>query len=151
MRADPSSQRQTTGVAKQARAAKQAAPAEQRRRAKRPVSAVAAATFAVVAAALGAVGLALSPMAWAGPRPASSRAPASASPATAVPAPATTLAPLGTHLAPPPSTLPLTDKPPSAHVSGVLAVLSGAGFAVALLIMAVQYVLTRPRGRGHGF
>jgi hypothetical protein len=44
-----------------------------------------------------------------------------------------------------PSTVPLTTKQQSSHVSPVFAALSGAGFFVALLIMGVRFLLTRPR------
>lgn len=48
----------------------------------------------------------------------------------------------------PPSTIPLTTKGQSGHVSPVFAVLSGVGAAVVLLILGTQWLLTRP-GRRH--
>ena len=48
----------------------------------------------------------------------------------------------------PPSTLPLTTKEQSGHVNPVFAELSGVGFFIALVLMAVQAVLTRRGGRG---
>lgn len=60
----------------------------------------------------------------------------------------TTIAPLGGHLPVPPSTLPLLTKGDSSHVSPVYAALSGAGFFVALCIMAGRWILTRPRRLG---
>jgi uncharacterized membrane protein YciS (DUF1049 family) len=49
-----------------------------------------------------------------------------------------------------PSTLPLTTRSSSAHVSPVLAALSGVGFFVALVIIAVQWIRTRPRKASAG-
>jgi len=46
------------------------------------------------------------------------------------------------------STLPLATKAQNAHVNPLFAYLSGIGFAVALLIMLTQYVLTRAGRRG---
>jgi len=56
----------------------------------------------------------------------------------------TTIAPIGGRIPVPPSTLPLSTKAQSAHVSPVFAALSGAGFFVAFVIMASRFVLTRP-------
>jgi hypothetical protein len=44
--------------------------------------------------------------------------------------------------------LPLTTKKQSGHVSPVFAELSGVGFFVALVLIAVQAVLTRRGGKG---
>jgi hypothetical protein len=55
----------------------------------------------------------------------------------------TTIAPIDGRIPVPPSTLPLRTKTQSAHVSPVLAALSGAGFFVAFLIMAGRFILTR--------
>jgi hypothetical protein len=46
-----------------------------------------------------------------------------------------------------PSTIPLTTKGQSSHVSPVFAILSGVGAAVVLLILATQWFLTRPGRR----
>lgn len=67
---------------------------------------------------------------------------------TVAPTTTSTVAPLPGNLAPTPSTLPLTYKKQSGHVSPVFAALSGAGFAIALILLATQAVLTR-KGR-HG-
>jgi hypothetical protein len=56
----------------------------------------------------------------------------------------TTIAAIGNRLPVTPSTLPFSTKSQSAHVSPVFAALSGAGFLVAFVIMAVTFVLTRP-------
>jgi hypothetical protein len=66
---------------------------------------------------------------------------------TTVPPPATTttIVAIGGHLPPPPSTVPLTTKGTSAHVSPVFAALSGAGFFVAFVIMATRFLITSPR------
>ncbi|MHB1535750.1 MAG: hypothetical protein ACYC1D_14315 [Acidimicrobiales bacterium] len=60
----------------------------------------------------------------------------------------TTLAPLPKVVAPPPLTVPLSTKAPSAHVDPVFADLSGIGFGLALLLLIAQYILTRPGRRG---
>ena len=57
---------------------------------------------------------------------------------------ATTIPGIGGHLPVAASTLPFTTKQQSSHVSPVFAALSGAGFFVALLIMGVRFVLSRP-------
>jgi hypothetical protein len=60
----------------------------------------------------------------------------------------TTVAPIGNQLPSPSVTLPLTTRPESVHVDPLLAKLSLAGFALFLLLLIVQSVLTRPRRRG---
>lgn len=67
---------------------------------------------------------------------------------TVVAVPATTLAPIKGKLPPPPSTVPFVTRATSAHVDPILAKISLAGLALALLIMAVQFVLTRPGRHG---
>ena len=64
------------------------------------------------------------------------------------PAATTTIAPLGGRLPTPVATVPFETKPQSAHVDPLLAYLSGVGFFVALVIIAVQFLLTRPNRRG---
>ena len=62
----------------------------------------------------------------------------------------TTLAPIpgiGGHLPVSASTLPFTTKQQSSHVSPVFAALSGAGFFIALIIIGVRFLLTRPGRR----
>jgi hypothetical protein len=66
---------------------------------------------------------------------------------TAAGAPPTTIAPLGT-VPSAPSTVPFTTRPPSAHISPVFPALSGAGFFVLLVLVALQWRLTRPGRRG---
>lgn len=81
-----------------------------------------------------------------------SRSTASTDTTTTAPAPTTTttVAPLGgPGLPAPPSTLPLTTKKQSGHVSPVFAELSGVGFFVVLVLIAIQAVLTRRGGKGH--
>jgi hypothetical protein len=76
------------------------------------------------------------------------RAPVATAPTTSTSSTtATTIAPIGGHIPVPPSTLPLRTKVPSTHVSPIFAWLSGAGFFVALVIMATRFVLTRPGRR----
>jgi hypothetical protein len=109
----------------------------------------------VAAAVLAAVGLWL--IAAAGPLAAPASAatpPTSASPTsvvssrTSVPvAPATTVVPIGNQLPAPPVTLPLTTHPESVHVDPLLAKLSLGGFALVILMLLVQWGLTRPRRR----
>ncbi|MDQ2728128.1 MAG: hypothetical protein M3Y91_09765 [Actinomycetota bacterium] len=80
-----------------------------------------------------------------------SRSTASTDTTTTAPASTTTttVAPLGgPGLPAPPSTLPLTTKKQSGHVSPVFAELSGVGFFIALVLVAIQAVLTRRRGKG---
>jgi hypothetical protein len=48
----------------------------------------------------------------------------------------------------PASTLPLQTREPSTHVSAVFPILSVAGFIVVLLMLAVQWVLTKPGRQG---
>jgi hypothetical protein len=72
---------------------------------------------------------------------------APATPAPTTTTTSTTIAPIGGHIPVPPSTLPLRTKAQNAHVSPVLAALSGAGFFVALLIMGVSFFMSRPRRR----
>ena len=68
---------------------------------------------------------------------------------TVAPTTTTTVAPLGGGgILAPPSTLPLTTKEQSGHVNPVFAELSGVGFFIALVLIAVQAVLTRRGGRG---
>ncbi|MBV9662284.1 MAG: hypothetical protein JO337_14120, partial [Acidimicrobiales bacterium] len=59
----------------------------------------------------------------------------------------TTIAPLGGQLPVAPSTLPLTTKGTNGHVNPVLAIISGAGFGLALLIIAARLLITRSGGR----
>lgn len=75
--------------------------------------------------------------------PQSTTAPATTAPATTT----TTLAGIKGQISSAPSTVPLVTKAQSAHVDPVLAKMSLGGLALAFLIMAVQFVLTRP-GRG---
>jgi hypothetical protein len=70
--------------------------------------------------------------------------PAGTAPATATP---TSLPSIRNRIPVPPSTLPLQTRALSTHISPVFAALSGAGFFVALVIMATCFVLTRPRRR----
>jgi len=67
---------------------------------------------------------------------------------TTLPATTTTVAALGGPLSVPPSTLPLSFKQQSGHVSPLFAQLSGAGFVSVALLMATQAVLTRKRRAG---
>ena len=72
---------------------------------------------------------------------------AAAAPAPA-PAPTSTSLPsIRNRIPVPPSTVPLQTRAPSAHISPVFPALSGAGFFVALVIMASRFVMTRPRRR----
>jgi hypothetical protein len=57
----------------------------------------------------------------------------------------TTIAPINGRLPVVPSTLPLTTKSTSAHVSPVFAALSGIGFFLAICMVIVQLIRTRPR------
>jgi hypothetical protein len=65
---------------------------------------------------------------------------------TTPPAPPPTIGPLPPASAAP-STIPLTTKGQSSHVSPVFAILSGVGAAVVLLILTTQWFLTRPSRR----
>lgn len=79
-----------------------------------------------------------------------SRSTASTDTTTTTPAPTTTVAPLGgPGLPAPPSTLPLTTKKQNGHVNPVFAELSGVGFFIVLVLIAVQALLTRRGGKGH--
>ena len=64
-------------------------------------------------------------------------------PPTTVPA----VAPIPAGTAPA-STLPLQTREPSAHVSALFPMLSAAGFIVVLLMLALQWVLTKPGRQG---
>ena len=72
-----------------------------------------------------------------------------ATPKTTLPAPtttATTLPSIGGSLPVTPSTVPFTTEQQSSHVSPVFAALSGAGLFVALVIVLVRFITSRPRG-----
>ncbi|HET6915640.1 MAG TPA: hypothetical protein VFH56_06070 [Acidimicrobiales bacterium] len=56
----------------------------------------------------------------------------------------TTLPSIGGNLPVTPSTVPFTTKQQSSHVSPVFAALSGIGFFLALIIVAVRFWFTRP-------
>ncbi|MCU4183909.1 hypothetical protein K6U06_06015 [Acidiferrimicrobium sp. IK] len=60
----------------------------------------------------------------------------------------TTVVPIKGRIPSAPSTVPFVTKAQSAHVNPILAKISLAGLALALLIMAVQFVLTRPGREG---
>jgi hypothetical protein len=62
-------------------------------------------------------------------------------------APTTTIVGIGGRLPVAPSTLPLTTMGSNAHVNPVLAILSGIGFGIALLIIAGRLIITRSGGR----
>jgi hypothetical protein len=66
---------------------------------------------------------------------------------TVAPTSGSTLVPIGSQLPAPPVTLPLTTKPESSHVDPLLAKLSLAGFALVIVLLFVQTILTRPRRR----
>ena len=66
---------------------------------------------------------------------------------TAAPPTPTTLPSIRNRIPVPPSTVPLQTRTPSTHISPVFAALSGAGFFVALVMMATRFVMTRPRRR----
>jgi hypothetical protein len=91
--------------------------------------------------------LALGPSGVAGPRAPGTQA--AIPPTTAAPPPPGSVGPLPTG-SPPPSTIPLTTKGQSAHISPIFPVLSGVGVAVVLLVFGTQWVLTR-RGRRRGW
>jgi len=57
----------------------------------------------------------------------------------------TTIAAIGSRLPPPPATLPFTTKGTNGHVKPLFAMLSGAGFFLALVIMAGRFLMTRPK------
>lgn len=69
-------------------------------------------------------------------------------PRTTVAAPTTTSSTLpsivGGNLPVTPSTVPFTTKEQSSHVSPAFAALSGAGLFVALVIVAVRFITSRP-------
>lgn len=70
-----------------------------------------------------------------------------ATPRTTIPAPTTTastLPSIGGNLPVTPSTVPFTTKQQSSHVSPVFGALSGAGFFVALVIVLVRFISSRP-------
>lgn len=56
----------------------------------------------------------------------------------------TLVAPLGPQLPRPQATVPLSTKGTSGHVDPVFAMLSGAGFFLALLIMVGSFLMSRP-------
>jgi hypothetical protein len=72
-----------------------------------------------------------------------------ATPTTTVPATTPPVAPIPGGAATP-STVPLATRQPSAHVSAVFSILSIAGFLLVLLMLGVQWILTRP-GRRRGW
>lgn len=61
---------------------------------------------------------------------------------------ATTVVPIQNRLPAPPVTLPLTTRQTSTRINPVLAKLSLAGFALFLLLLMIQFVLTRRGRRG---
>jgi hypothetical protein len=65
--------------------------------------------------------------------------------AATAPTTSTTIAPIGNRLPAPAVTLPLITKGSNGHVDPLFAILSGAGFFLALVIMATTFVLTRPK------
>lgn len=69
-------------------------------------------------------------------------------PTTIAPTTTSTVAPLPGQIKAPPSTLPLTTKRQSGHVSPVFAELSGVGFFAFLVLLGVQAALTRKGRRG---
>lgn len=76
------------------------------------------------------------------------RPPGPTIPRTTLPAPtttATTLPSIGGNLPVTPSTVPFTTKQQSSHVNPVFAALSGAGLFVALVIVLVRFITSRPR------
>jgi hypothetical protein len=90
---------------------------------------------------LGLVAIALAlmvPTAWAGPRLA-----ATTPPTTAAPAPATTLVPIGSQIVPTPNTVPFATRTTHASINPIWAKVSLAAFALLILFMVVQSVLTR--------
>jgi hypothetical protein len=69
--------------------------------------------------------------------------------ATGTTAPSTTVAPvvpIGNNIAPTPATVPFATASKNAHVDPILAKVSLGAFAFVLLLLLVQFVLTR-RGR----
>lgn len=69
------------------------------------------------------------------------------SPPTTVPATTTTILGIGGRLPAAPVTLPLHTQSSNGHVNSVFAWLSGAGFAVALIIVGYRLLATRPGGK----
>jgi hypothetical protein len=69
-------------------------------------------------------------------------------PAAPNPTPATTVVPIQNQLPAPPVTLPLTTRQASTSLNPVLAKLSIAGFALFLLLLMLQLILTRRGRRG---
>lgn len=69
-------------------------------------------------------------------------------PTASNPTTATTVVPIQKQLPAPPVTLPLTTRQASTRLNPLLAKLSIAGFALFLLLLLVQFILTRPRRRG---
>lgn len=63
--------------------------------------------------------------------------------APTTPAPTTTLVGIGGHLPAGPVTLPLRTTSSNGHVSPVFAWLSGAGFAIALIMVCFRLYMTR--------
>ncbi len=61
--------------------------------------------------------------------------------------PSTSLPSIRNRIPVPPSTVPLQTKALSTHISPVFAALSGAGFFVAVVMMATRFVMSRPRRR----
>lgn len=75
------------------------------------------------------------------------RLPGTTIPRTTVPAPTTTastLPSIGGNLPVTPSTVPFTTTQQSSHVSPVFGALSGAGLFVALVIVLVRFITSRP-------
>lgn len=85
----------------------------------------------------------------AAPRPAPALAATSGTslPTAANPTTATTVTPIQNQLPAPPVTLPLTTRQASTRLNPWLAKLSLAGFALFLLLVVIQVILTRPRRR----
>jgi hypothetical protein len=78
--------------------------------------------------------------------PATARSKATVKPA-APPTTAPAVAPIPAGTAPA-STLPLQTREPSAHVSAIFPVLSAAGFILVVLMLALQWYLTKPGRQG---
>lgn len=68
-------------------------------------------------------------------------------PTTTAPTTTTTILGIGGHLPAAPVTLPLHTQSSNGHVNPAFAWLSGAGFAVALLIVGYRFFATRPGGK----
>ncbi|MCL2395120.1 MAG: hypothetical protein FWC87_10580 [Acidimicrobiaceae bacterium] len=68
--------------------------------------------------------------------------------ATTLPTTATTVVPIQNQLPAPPVTLPLTTRQASTRLNPVLAKVSMGGFALFLLLLMIQFVLTRRGRRG---